>query len=127
MVQVSILLPPYERYHTAALANPNFSNNIADENKRITMTSVGVPLANLMGLVSSNIFIKKEAPKYETALITTAVFGATGAFIAALTGTYMIFDNARRNKKAGFKTDARDVPTSKLRDGPSVPEFRWFL
>lgn len=105
----------------------DFSNNIADENKRITMTSVGVPLANLMGLVSSNIFIKKEAPKYETALITTAVFGATGAFIAALTGAYMIWDNARRNRKAGFKTDARDVPTSKLRDGPSVPEFRWFL
>lgn len=127
MVQVSLPRRSYQHNHPAAFANPNFSNNIADENKRITMTSVGVPLANLMGLVSSNIFIKKEAPKYETALITTAVFGATGAFIAALTGTYMIFDNARRNKKAGVKTDARDVPTSKLRDGPSVPEFRWFL
>lgn len=127
MVQVSLLIRSCQRYLAANFANPNFSNNIADENKRITMTSVGVPLANLMGLVSSNIFIKKEAPKYETALITTAVFGATGAFIAALTGTYMIWDNARRNRKAGVKTDARDVPTSKLRDGPSVPEFRWFL
>ncbi|KAL1857010.1 hypothetical protein Daus18300_010456 [Diaporthe australafricana] len=104
-----------------------YNNNIADENKRITMTSVGVPLANLMGLVSSNIFIKKQAPKYETALITTAVFGACGACIAAATGVFMIWDNARRNRKAGVKTDARDVPTSKLRDGPSVPEFRWFL
>lgn len=104
-----------------------YNNNVAHEGRRVTLTSVGVPLANLMGLVSSNIFMNKEAPKYETALVTTAVFGATGAFITALTGLYMIWDNARRNKRDGVKIDARDVPTSRLRDGPSVPEFRWFL
>lgn len=104
-----------------------YNNNVADENRRVTLTSVGVPLANLMGLVSSNIFLDKQAPKYETALITTAVFGATGAFITLLTGLYMMWDNARRNKRDGVKISARDVPTSRLRDGPSVPEFRWFL
>lgn len=104
-----------------------YNNNVAHEGRRVTLTSVGVPLANLMGLVSSNIFMNKEAPKYETALVTTAVFGATGALIAALTGLFMIWDNARRNKRDGVKIDARDVPTSRLRDGPSVPEFRWFL
>lgn len=104
-----------------------YNNNVAHEGRRVTLTSVGVPLANLMGLVSSNIFMNKEAPKYETALVTTAVFGATGAVIATLTGLFMIWDNARRNKRDGVKIDARDVPTSRLRDGPSVPEFRWFL
>lgn len=104
-----------------------YNNNVAHEGRRVTLTSVGVPLANLMGLVSSNIFMEKEAPKYETALITTAVFGATGAVITLLTGLYMIWDNARRNKRDGVKIDARDVPTMRLRDGPSVPEFRWFL
>ncbi|KAK7729988.1 hypothetical protein SLS53_009103 [Cytospora paraplurivora] len=104
-----------------------YNNNIAHEGRRVTLTSVGVPLANLMGLVSSNIFIKKEAPKYETALITTAVFGAVGALITAATGLYMILDNARRNRRDGVKIDARDVPTSQLRDGPSSPQFRWFL
>lgn len=104
-----------------------YNNNVAHEGRRVTLTSVGVPLANVMGLVSSNIFIEKQAPKYETALITTAVFGATGAVITALTGLYMIWDNRRRNKLAGLKIDARDVPTMRLRDGPSVPEFRWFL
>lgn len=104
-----------------------YNNNVADENRRVTLTSVGVPLANLMGLVSSNIFLEKEAPKYETALITTAVFGATGAIITLLTGLYMVWDNARRNKRDGVNISARDVPTSRLRDGPSVPEFRWFL
>ncbi|CAN8099154.1 unnamed protein product [Discula destructiva] len=104
-----------------------YNNNVAHEGRRVTLTSVGVPLANLMGLVSSNIFMEKQAPKYETALITTAVFGAMGACITALTGLYMIWDNRRRNKRDGVMIDARDVPTTRLRDGPSVPEFRWFL
>ncbi|KAJ9662860.1 hypothetical protein H2198_001088 [Neophaeococcomyces mojaviensis] len=30
-----------------------FNNNIANENKRVVLTSVGIPLANMMGLVSS--------------------------------------------------------------------------
>lgn len=104
-----------------------FNNNVSDENRRVALTSVGVPLANLMGLVSSNIFLATEAPKYETALITTAVFGAVGALITALMGLYMVWDNRRRNKRDGVNTAASDVPTMRLRDGPSVPEFRWFL
>lgn len=104
-----------------------YNNNVAHEGRRVTLTAVGVPLANVMGLVSSNIFMNKEAPKYQTALITTAVFGATGALITALTGLFMVWDNARRNKRDGVKIEARDVPTSRLRDGPSVPEFRWTL
>ncbi|KAJ9157575.1 MFS transporter [Pleurostoma richardsiae] len=104
-----------------------YNNNVAHEGRRVTLTSVGVPLANVMGLVSSNIFVAKDAPKYAPALITTACFGAAGALITACLGTYMIFDNKRRNRKAGVTIDARDVPTQRLRDGPSVPEFRWFL
>ncbi|PSR86970.1 major facilitator superfamily domain-containing protein [Coniella lustricola] len=104
-----------------------FSNNIAHEGRRVTMTAVGVPLANVMGLVSSNIFLEKEAPKYETALITTAVFGGVGALLSGGLGLWMMWDNARRNRRDGVKKVARDVPTVRLRDGPSVAEFRWFL
>ncbi|KAK5995338.1 putative transporter [Cladobotryum mycophilum] len=104
-----------------------YNNNIAHEGRRVLLTSVGVPLANLMGLVSSNIFRQEDAPKYKPALITTACFGAAGACVTLLLGTYMVFDNKRRDRKAGAKINARDVPTMRLRDGPSVPEFRWFL
>ncbi len=104
-----------------------YNNNIAHEGRRVVLTSVGVPLANVMGLVSSNIFQAKDAPHYTPALITTAVFGATGALIAGSLGTYMIFDNSRRNRKQGVKLNARDIPTNKLRDGPAVEEFRWLL
>jgi len=104
-----------------------YNNNVAHEGRRVTLTSVGVPLANLMGVVSSNIFLDKDKPKYKPALATTAAFGATGCLCALLMGTYMIFDNARRNKKQGVKLGARDVSTEKLRDGPKSPDFRWFL
>ncbi|KAH8722503.1 major facilitator superfamily domain-containing protein [Phaeosphaeriaceae sp. PMI808] len=104
-----------------------YNNNVADENKRVTLTSVGVPLANLMGVVSSNIFRPQDAPKYIPALVTTAAFGATGALFALLLGAFMVLDNQRRNKKQGVELSARDVSTEKLRDGPQNPEFRWFL
>lgn len=104
-----------------------YNNNIAHEGRRVVLTSVGVPLANLMGIVSSNIFRKEEEPKYETALITTACFGACGCLIAGLLGSFMVFDNMRRNRRDGKKTTAADVPTQRLREGPSEPEFRWFL
>ncbi|KAL9587374.1 MAG: hypothetical protein Q9212_000301 [Teloschistes hypoglaucus] len=103
-----------------------YNNNIAHEGRRVVLTSFGVPLANLMGVVSSNIFQNKDAPKYIPALATTAAFGATGLALTLLLGAWMIIDNQRRDAKAGKKIEVRDIPTEKLRDGPGVPEFRWF-
>jgi hypothetical protein len=105
---------------------PIDNNNIAEEGKRVVLTSFAVPLANLMGVVSSNIFRNKDAPKYIPALATTAAFGATGALLTCLLGVWMMFDNAQRNKKQGVKLNVRDIPTERLRDGPASPEFRWF-
>ncbi|KAI0123194.1 major facilitator superfamily domain-containing protein [Xylariales sp. AK1849] len=104
-----------------------YNNNVAHEGERLVLTSVGVPLANLMGLVSSNLFRDADAPKYLPALITTACFGATGFLVAVSLGLYMAFDNKRRNKRQGVNLTAKDISTSKLREGPKVDEFRWFL
>ncbi|PHH74558.1 hypothetical protein CDD80_2988 [Ophiocordyceps camponoti-rufipedis] len=104
-----------------------YNNNVADDGRRLVLTSVGVPLANLMGLVSANVFRERDAPKYTPALITTACFGGAGALISACLGLYMVFDNRRRDRRDGVSLRARDVPTQRLRDGPSVREFRWFL
>jgi phage shock protein PspC (stress-responsive transcriptional regulator) len=104
-----------------------YNNNIADENRRIMLTSVGVPVANLMGVVSSNIFQNKDAPKYLPALVTTAVFGACGFVLTLLLGAWMVVDNMRRDKKQGLRLKAKDVSTEKLRDGPAAQDYRWFL
>jgi hypothetical protein len=104
-----------------------YNNNIADENRRVMLTSVGVPVANLMGVVSSNIFRPKDEPKYIPALATTAAFGAMGLLLTLVLGAWMIGDNKRRDVRQGRKVRARDVPTELLRDGPAVEEYRWFL
>jgi ABC-type nickel/cobalt efflux system permease component RcnA len=103
-----------------------YCNNIADENKRAVLTSIAVPMANLMGVVSSNIFLPTEAPKYMTALATTAAFGGTGIVLTLLLGGWMIYDNRRRDRVQGVHLRAKDVPTEKLGNGPAVDEFRWF-
>ncbi|KAI0976844.1 major facilitator superfamily transporter [Xylaria arbuscula] len=104
-----------------------YNNNVAHEGQRLALTSVGVPLANLMGLVASNVFREQDKPKYTPALITTASYGGFGFIVAACLGLYMTFDNKRRNRRQGVKLSARDVPTSRLRDGPKMDDFRWFL
>ena len=104
-----------------------YNNNIADENRRVMLTSVGVPVANLMGVVSSNIFRPQDAPKYLPALATTAAFGALGAVLTVLLGAWMMVDNKRRDLRQGMTLKARDVSTAKLRDGPALEEYRWFL
>ncbi|KAG0647793.1 putative transporter [Hyphodiscus hymeniophilus] len=104
-----------------------YNNNIPHEGRRVVLTSIGVPLANVMGLVSSNIFTNPTAPKYIPALVTTSAFGGAGAAIAACLALFMVLDNARRDRRLGRKLDIREVPTERLRDGPGVAEFRWFL
>ncbi|KAB8277271.1 major facilitator superfamily domain-containing protein [Aspergillus minisclerotigenes] len=104
-----------------------YNNNIASEGKRIVLTSIAVPLANLMGVVSSNIFRNQDAPKYLPALITTASFGGTGIILTLLLGFWMMMDNKRRDRAQGIKLRAMDVPTERLAEGPSSPDFRWFL
>ncbi|KAF1989010.1 putative MFS transporter [Aulographum hederae CBS 113979] len=103
-----------------------YNNNIAHEGKRVVLTSVGVPLANLMGVLSSNIFRNEDAPEYIPALATTAAFGGMGFILTLLLGAWMIVDNKKRDRKLGYKLNVRDIPTERLRDGPAVEEFRWF-
>jgi hypothetical protein len=83
-------------------------------------------MANLMGVVSSNIFRNQDAPEYLPALATTAAFGATGLLLTLLLGAYMMIDNKRRNAKLGRVVRPQDVSTEQLREGPASPEFRWF-
>lgn len=104
-----------------------YNNNVAHEGRRVTLTAVGVPLANLMGVVSSNIFRNQDAPKYMPALVTTAAFGAAGVVATLLLGAYMMVDNARRDRRQGLKRKAREVSTEILREGPASEHFRWFL
>ena len=91
------------------------------------LTSLGVPIANLMGVVSSNIFQSKDAPKYVPALATTTTLGATGTLLTLILGAWIIVDIKRRDVRVGKTIKARDIPTELQKDEPVAEEYRRFL
>jgi len=76
-----------------------YNNNIADENRRVMLTSVGVPVANMMGVVSSNIFLNQDAPKYIPALATTVAFGECGFVLTLVLGAWILMDNHKQGSE----------------------------
>lgn len=110
---------------SSVLTSTWYNNNTPNENRRVIISAIGVPLANAAGLISTNIFRAKDAPKYIPALGITAGFG--GAAILLIIGivTFMIFDNRRRNRLQGVNITYKDVPTSELAEGPDNPNYRW--
>lgn len=102
-----------------------YNNNIASEGRRVVLTSIAVPAANLMGVVSSNIFLNRDAPKYLPALITTATFGGMGIILTLALGLWMVMDNRRRDRVQGIHVKAKDIPTENLQMGPASIDFRW--
>lgn len=103
------------------------NNNDPSENGRAFRTGFLTFAANSGGLVSANIFLNSDAPKYTHALIISACLQVTGISIALGMRTYMALDNRRRNREQGVNWTTKDVPTADLSDGPKNPSFRHFL
>lgn len=110
---------------SSVLTSTWYNNNTPNENRRVVISAIGVPLANAAGLISTNIFRAKDAPKYIPALGITAGFGGAAILLIAAILAYMIFDNRRRNKRQGVNLTYKDVPTSELAEGPDNPNYRW--
>lgn len=110
---------------SSVLTSTWYNNNTPNLNRRVVISAVGVPLANAAGLISTNIFRPKDAPKYVPALGITAGFGGLAIILISGITLFMIFDNRRRNKRQGVNLTYKDVPTSELLDGPSNPNYRW--
>ncbi|QLG72278.1 hypothetical protein HG535_0C06330 [Zygotorulaspora mrakii] len=110
---------------SSVLTSTWYNNNIPNENRRVVISAIGVPLANAAGLISTNIFRAKDAPKYVPALGITAGFGGAAILIIIGIFTFMFFDNRRRNKIQGVTLTYNDVPTSELAEGPDNPNYRW--
>ncbi|CCE83117.1 Piso0_003689 [Millerozyma farinosa CBS 7064] len=110
---------------SSVLTSTWYTNNTPGSNRRAVISSVGVPLANAAGLISTNIFRPQDAPKYAPALGITAGFGGLAVVTIASITTFMVYDNNRRNKKQGVNLTFQDVPTCALSEGPNNPSYRW--
>jgi hypothetical protein len=101
------------------------ANNTPDESQRAVRVALVVAFGNAAGLISSNIFRAQDEPKYVLALAVTAAFGGAAMVFIAGFGTWMRWDNRRRDMAQGIKLHARDVDTRLLKDGPANQSFRW--
>lgn len=110
---------------SSVLTSTWYNNNNPNNNRRVMISSVAIPLANAAGLISANIFLPKDAPKYTMALGITGGFGGMAVVVVCSIGLFMVYDNRKRDRIQGVKLTYRDVPTSELREGPSNPSFRW--
>ncbi|EXJ87717.1 hypothetical protein A1O1_04642 [Capronia coronata CBS 617.96] len=102
-----------------------YANNTPEENQRALLTATLAATANAMGLVSSNLFLDKDAPQYTMASAVSGGFAGLGCILATCVGLYMKFDNMRRDRIQGVKLKPQDVPTSALVDGQKSLSWRW--
>ncbi|RDB24141.1 hypothetical protein Hypma_008809 [Hypsizygus marmoreus] len=109
----------------SVLVSAWYSNNTPSESRRAVVAAVMVALANSSGLISTNVFRAQDEPKYIPALATSAAFGGFCLILVASVGTYMRFENKRRNKAQGVNIAASDVDTEQLGQGPKSPAFRY--
>lgn len=90
--------------------------NIPNLNARAFTTGVLLACLNSMGLVASNIFFEREAPKYRTALIVNMAFPC---FAIVFTVAYSLY-----LKRLNRKLDKEELsPTSE--DLLRQPPFRF--
>ncbi|KAK6381593.1 hypothetical protein LTS17_004652 [Exophiala oligosperma] len=73
--------------------------NIPNLNARAFTTGVLLACLNSMGLVASNIFFAREAPRYKTALIVNMAFPCAGIVFTVTYSLYLRFLNRKLEKE----------------------------
>lgn len=73
--------------------------NIPNLNARAFTTGVLLACLNSMGLVTSNIFFAREAPRYKTALIVNMSFPCFGILFTVSYSLYLKYLNRQLDKE----------------------------
>lgn len=102
-----------------------YNNNTPDESKRAMTTGIIEAVANLSGLISSNIFRPGDAPAYIPALGISAAFGGFAIVLVGGMHVCQRMSNGRRDRKGGVKLRAEDVSTAELQEGFRSEKFRY--
>jgi len=102
-----------------------YNNNTPDEGKRAVTTALIEAVANLSGLISSNIFLPQDAPDYIPALGISAAFGGFAICLVTTMHLCMRWHNNKKDKLQGVKLRAQDVSTADLTNGFKSEKFRY--
>ena len=75
--------------------------NIPNLNARALSVGVYNSVGNCAGLLSSNIYLSREAPRYLTSLRVNLAMAALGSFVSFAYGLWMRWENRRRDRRTG--------------------------
>lgn len=83
-----------------------------------------ISIGNCGGLLSSNLYLAKEAPRYTTSLVANIVFQGVGIAIALSYTQWMRWENRRRDRAQGV-IDIANVSGRAGATGTRDPNFRF--
>ncbi|GAA5836632.1 hypothetical protein JCM3766R1_006975 [Sporobolomyces carnicolor] len=103
------------------------NNNEPDGNGRAFRTAFLTFCANAGGIIASQVFRAKDAPKYSLALYVNFSCLAVAIVTVIALRCYMSYQITVRNRIQGVNWTFKDVPTEMLTKGHSDVNFRFFL
>ncbi|KIW93611.1 uncharacterized protein Z519_06216 [Cladophialophora bantiana CBS 173.52] len=113
-----------EAYPMSVIFSAGTVANIPNLNSRALTTGVLLACTNSIGLVASNIFFAREAPRYQTALIVNMAFPCAGILFTVSYSLYLRSLNRKMTKEevsggpAPFKFQTQGVM-----EGSSISTF----
>ncbi|KAI1312046.1 MFS general substrate transporter [Xylaria venustula] len=102
------------------------ANNIAGHYKRAIGSAIQITIGGFVGLVASNIFVDREAPRYWTGYGTSLGFTWLGGISATVMLIGLVLEN--RKREAGGRDYRLSRPTEEVQNmGDDHPAFRFTL
>jgi hypothetical protein len=102
------------------------SNNMGGNAKAAFATGFMIGLGNCGNLVSSNVFITAQTPRFKTGFSTGLALNIVG--IAAASGLELYCWMANRRRDAGKENSKLEKGSEVIRDlGDDHPDFRYIL
>ncbi|KAK5627972.1 hypothetical protein RRF57_003687 [Xylaria bambusicola] len=113
-------------YIATPMALAWLSNNISGQWKSAFSAGIQVTVGNIVGVVSANVFLEREAPKYRTGYGTALAFNWLGGVAATAMFVGMLLENRKRD--AGGRDYRLSRPDEEVRNmGDDHPSFRFTL
>ncbi len=102
------------------------ANNLSGHWKRAFGSAIQVALGNMAGIISTNIFLADESPKYPTGYGTA--FGMLWLGALAATIMFVLMWNENRKRAAGQMDGRLEQPEEEVKNmGDYHPSFRFTL
>lgn len=93
--------PSTKAYPQTPIGSAWLVSNIPNLNARAMTSGLYIAVGNCAGLLSSNIYRQKEAPRYSTVLTTNISMSVVLMFAGVAYGVWMRWENRRRDREYG--------------------------